>query len=373
MKHRSKSRGSRSTTPFILTGSRDGQFDSGVTVTDTREGFNGYDIPDFKSRKKAGELLPHTPFTQFANSGGFTGTYTQKDLRPGGSHWWNEGPFPWFYGDPFPTIEKELDEFIDRNADMNYFVQAAAAKVYSSGWDAATFAAELKHLVRMFKGIAGRLVKLATQRDLKRSSKNISNAYLEGRYGWRTLIYDIQDFNNALTAFDTHRTRYSEKVGTRIKDSNAVTWNATPNWDMHVFLTRYTEFELSCRGSVVADIKPPQFGFNPITTAWEIKSLSFVVDWAINIGQSLEACSFLVLSSDSASSGGIHATAKQSLEVSSVSFTNGYTTGTATAGGTATRTVTSRTPMSISAMPQVRLRLDAFKILDLLALLRQRF
>lgn len=318
----------------------------------------GADIPNFKRRLKLGELLPFTWFQQFDVWGQASGTYSTSSS----SCTTNITPV-WIPSEDWPIYREELeDEAAQR--DPYPLVQAVASKIYSDGHDTLTFLAELRQVVAMFRGIVPRIAELIRKGRL-------DNLWLEGRYGWRTLLYDIEDLNKAIISLNVNRkARAKDRVGTgeRWTSIHPIQYksNNVGSWEVHI----HDEWEASLRGSMVADFSPSRFQFNPITTAWELTRLSFVVDWIVNIGGYLEAMSFLTLSSEYAAAVGWKVTCKRTMEVENLSWNAGYT-GSITGEAVCEASYTLRIPASVSKLPQFRLNLDWLKVTDLLALIYQ--
>jgi hypothetical protein len=251
--------------------------------------------------------------------------------------------------------------------DLQYYVQKAAAGIASSGWDALTFLAEIRQLRRMFAGVVDKLGSLARGLPPGRAH----DLWLEGRYGWRTLTYDIRDLHEVLTKANEHRTRYRESKGFTSSDFVHQTSQTTASGIIGDNV-RDISWTVNLRGTVVADIEVPDLRFNPITTAWEVTKLSFVVDWLWNVGQALDAASFLLMAK------AYRACAGYKVDID-------YTGSTSLAGTTppvichsfdiqyaGKATIIERIPSSISVIPQVKLRLDKWKVLDIFSLILQR-
>jgi hypothetical protein len=254
-----------------------------------------------------------------------------------------------------------IKNLIPTIGNSDYYVQAAAAKIYSQGWDALTFGAELSKTVVMFRSFLTRWASLA------RSGK-LESLWLEGRYGWRPLVYDMKDINKAINNLNEGRKRYRDSVGStttktwkQINTINAV-------YGVLTCTTTYTD-TFGIRGSIVADIEPPRIQFNPITTAWELMKLSFVVDWVLNIGQFLESLSFLALQREYYAAAGFQV--KRSYIQTSNFVPAVGCLGTWYTDSRGEATLTQRIPTSVSTIPLPKLRLGAFKVLDLVALFLQ--
>jgi hypothetical protein len=204
---------------------------------------------------------------------------------------------------------------------------------------------------------------------LPKGIKGKSSDWLSYRYGWRTLIYDLQDLNKAIIGLDSGRKRYSERAGTTYSQVATNAWDeAKSHGTRHHIVDDKIEFRLS--GSVVADITVPQFQFNPLQTGWEIIPFSFVVDWFIGIGKCLSAWSFLSLETSYAASYGIQVTLDRTYN-RSITFGGDYS-GEDYQTGESKTVACRRVPCRIPYLPQHRLNLNPFKILDMIGLIIQR-
>lgn len=323
---------------------------------------SGVSIPDFHRRKRNGELLPMTPWAQTFISGSSTGSYSiQKTdnslygkIEPsGGANFFNDWVIT--YG--------QLDALLPANPDR--FVQDAAAKIYSNGFDALTFLAELTDVHELFISAGKKFLKLKYPRNWRQ----MSSEYLSLRYGWRPLIMDIQSIAKLIDTFHEKKKRYSERCGTQYVSNNSserTLWNGQFMW--HIVTTN--KITTKVRGSVVADITIPKLQFNPIVTAWELVPFSFVLDWFLSVGRALLAISCVHAAEQTTSAYGYQLEVQRSMYTYTDQWYSTWTgTAVQTASCNAVRQV--RTPCPIPLLPHFKLRLDNMKILDLLALLVQ--
>lgn len=341
----------------------------------------GQNIAGFHRRKKAGELLPFTNFNHVEIEGKASGTVTT--VMPGsGDTWYYDGSRT--MTDMWVITDAEILNKLDGYSADRY-VQAAAARIYASGWDTLTFLAELKDVRRMFETFVRNLAKIIRKSKWNKPKKGtktgvvtkgtqldptkVEDTWMEGRYGWRVLIYDIIDIANALASLDEKRKRYMERTGRTFTDVDVdvstQTWStSTQEW------TVTTTWETSVRGSVVADITPPKFSFNPFTTAWELVTLSFVIDWVVSVGAALNAASFLVLSTRHHAAAGWRTDVTRVCQLTDVTWIGGHT-GVREQSSQSEGYIEMRVPVSVSLLPQLQLNVDWLKVGDLLALLRQ--
>jgi hypothetical protein len=241
-------------------------------------------------------------------------------------------------------------------------VQAAAGNLYSKGWDALTFTAELSKTVQMFTNLRKSLIRLLRHGD-------VAKTWLEYRYGWRTLYFDMVDVSKALADLEAKRTRFKERAGYSYRTVSVT--NSSYSDSVNSWLCSRTLYtNISVRGSIVADINPPRFQFNPITTTWELITFSFIIDWFIGVGQWLNALSFLTLQTGYEAAGGVKIQQELLKTTYYYSFNPSFGTGFLEASSEFTSEYVVRVPTSVSLIPQVTVKLDVPKILDLWALVR---
>jgi hypothetical protein len=318
----------------------------------------GQDTPNYLVRKRKGELLPLTYFYKYRivgeQFGSFTATYLPMPL----SYVWNT------YATKILEDEELLIGYLDQ-IDYTYYVQAAAARIYSRGWDGLTFIAELHKTAAMFQNITGRITGL-----LKKA--RFQDLWLEGRYGWRTLIYDLQDLEKAVNNIDSGRLRYKESVG---EDSDGETQDSSyeAGGGYPHTVKRIATYSFGVRGTAVADLEPPRVQINPVTTAWELTRFSFVLDWVVNVGQWLEAMSYVIISRNHFEAGGQYVRVTTEIDVTNGRPLDSDYSGSCALHGGFTQEATRRIPVNVSKLPQIHVRLSLAKGVDLLALLRQAY
>lgn len=326
----------------------------------------GYDIVNFHKLKAQGALLPLTLFYQFAVSGAVSGNVNVSTYPDGHTSAVFNRPdvdnLSAFW------VTKEDMDLVIANYDAKYWVQAAAARLATEGWDALTFAAELKSTFRLFSGNLQKIVRLA-QTNGKKGRTALHDMWLEGRYGWRTLVYDMQDIASAINHITDEKKRYSERAGTSVSwESEVVTEHAKQSRTDTMTIT--STYSLSMRGHVVGDFKPPRVQINPVTTAWEIVTLSFVVDWFINVGQWFASMTYLTFTQEHVAAEGFYLNLDRTVDIST-EWNTGYG-GTINTDGNLNAVRTVRLPAVVPTYPLPTVRLDFSKILDLLSLLIQR-
>jgi hypothetical protein len=321
----------------------------------------GVDIPGFHKRKRAGELLPFTDFTQYEVKAASTGSYELTYL-PDGSNWSCPNDYPNPSGSIIGKIE--MTKLLEGH-DFEPYVQAAAAAVYSRGWDFLTFSAELGKTVSMCETILADLLDLWKRRK-RMSPKQFNNWWLKARYGLSQSVYDVQDSLKALEMYSNKRTRVTERVGNTYRATDApVVEQVTTGWGV-ITHTTMTDYTVSVRGHVAADFSPAAFRFNPVVTGYELLPWSFVIDWAVNINQLLQAYSFLLLCDSSTAAGGFLVT-RTCTETWNTEHAPGWH-GNHDRTRVTVEKLTVRVPTKISLKPQAGPGLNTDRIRDLLAL-----
>jgi hypothetical protein len=340
-------------------------------ATSERRFMNGVNIPNFNRRKQNGELLPHTHFNQTEWTGRHLGgSYYGKDGANTSdiSNW----PGPTTFSTSYQIGQFADYEFIPTSPPATsvpeYFLQQAASRIYSSGWDALTATAEAKKTVDGFRGVSQRIVQLVR----KYSTKRLLKLWLEGRYQVRTLAYDVRDLFDAVYEFDALREIYSERAGTSTSVSNSEIVSTASGGVFTFYLTRTETKTWSLRGSVAGRISPARAITNPAITAWELVPLSFVVDQVIDVGTWLEALMFQALASEWTASTGWRCEASVQFDVSAIPKPG--KSGSASASWIYEGTQDSRTPKSLNfTHPKLKPTLvDPLFVLDLQALVRTR-
>jgi hypothetical protein len=345
----------------------------------THTRYVGWGIPNYHRRVRKGELMPHTPWYKYESIGSTTGSY---DISSNSSKNCDE-PSRWYATnsycpyDKWMIIEDDLWPFVPDRKDI--FVQEAASKIYSNnGHDTLTFLAELADVRHMFMDVATKLYRMKNlfqwrQIWFPKKWKSVANEWLSARYGWRTMLYDIEDLSKALSHIGkaNKRKRFSERSGTKTSTRNV---SEDQVEFAHFYLDRVVQdhVTVSLRGSVTADVWIPEFQFNPFVTAWEVIPLSFVLDWFVSVGKSIAAASFLALETAYSASWGFRVEMTRTFQSYIGEVKDTYCGGDMEQQGTSTASLEVRTPCSVPLTPHYFVRMNPAKILDLIGLIAQR-
>lgn len=328
------------------------------------EGLTRSDVPNFKKRATAGELLPLNSYSNVVDIRRYlSGTFSGSRPGPsGGSGSYVEGKPP--LGLESHAISAAAALSLIREDDLRFAVQKAAAKFYTQGFDALTFAAEFKETIGMFKGLVPRFIKLVKETRRRNFAHVLSSVDLEVRYGWRTLYYDLQEIAELLSDDDVKQ-RFRAASNVPLQTVNTQT--STVKWQLGTWaITSEMTLQGTARGLVIGEDVPSPLTINPVLTAWELVRLSFVVDWFFAIGQSLAAVQYVSFHPKHVSAVGLLVELQTNV-TGTVTSNPGYS-----ASGHAhflqTLRFKQRIPMAIPEGPIAKVRLDGWKIVDLLSL-----
>lgn len=122
--------------------------------------------------------------------------------------------------------------------------------------------------------------------------KDISSGYLEWMYGWLPLCRDIhamhEDLKQKLSpplVLEGHRTVRSNEISTDVRTETQGKWN-----DRYQACIGRNHCSIYARISDSVVAKAQASGLvNPLALAWEVVPYSFVVDWAMPVGNTLAA------------------------------------------------------------------------------------
>jgi hypothetical protein len=190
---------------------------------------------------------------------------------------------------------------------------------------------------------------------------------LETRYGWRLLLYDIRDINDFIKKFDEkQRLRNKERVGALFTFDDDLS-KYFPSGIVDRYLTDNRKTELNVRGRIIADFVPSRVILNPITTGWEVVPYSFVIDWFFNIGQALNAMSFLTLNDQYTACWSYSMSVTRTASMEAIWAPN-YE-GSSTQTVLQSYEVIRRQPCNVPLLPAWENRLDIPKYIDILGLI----
>jgi len=333
-----------------------------TTVTTTGTQVVGVNTPNYKELKRTGQLIPYTEWDKSEQSHtAQTGElYTQ----------WISNPSSYFqYSNVLAYVPMNFVPPTPHMDDATYMMQQAAADVYAEGWDAATFAAELPKTASMVRNFGAKAANLT--RGLSR--KKVFDLWLEGRYGWRTLAYDVRDIHHAVVEMDERRSINTARRGYNVDQSytDNYTFSSYQNYSGTVYGN--VDCQLSIRGSIASQIEVARARINPLETGWELVPFSFVLDWVYDVGTAIKALSFLATNARYTSAIGYKQTYTASYSCGDVVDAANRQNSKATSSITYRGERTKRIPTPLTVTPQLTNRLATPDlVLDLTALSRLR-
>ena len=331
-----------------------------VTHGFTESGAQGFNTPDYGRRKKRGELIPYTKWTQYRAFGSAQGFYDvtlgQNSCGSNRRHYYSTGDYP--FNIDWIRTHVDLEAAVtSRGIDYTPHLTNASANVYAKGWDMLTFLVEVRKVPPMFKALAQRVKKL------KKKSFKKDDFFVEpeAQYGWAQLGRDAQDIIDFINGKGALRTEFPSG-----RSGYTDVWKDDPGPTVEVETHgrtiethTYTEYTVSARASVVAKFVPSNFHLNPFKTGWEIVPYSFVIDWFVNVGRWIDSLSMLTVAQDWTACVGYEAEARHFSSYATTAWESD-TSGTSQTSGNSYVKLTKRTPVGdIPLYPSLDVRLDA--------------
>lgn len=334
------------------------------------ESWSGQDIVDFHKLKRQGVLLPHTSFTKESIRYSAQCRYHNNLYNAGypDSVDWYDGNAATMAPSTGILSLESIDAYVE-SAEPQRFAQEAAAAIYQTGYDALTFLAEFTQIPKLFATTAKKLIRL----QLPRNWRELSNDWLSYRYGWRPVIYDIKSLYELYLNYDEKVKRLSERRGLKVSTNETYSEPEVNGSYWRYYYSNSIRYTTSLTGSVCADIAVPQLQFNPLQTAWELIPYSFVIDWFVTTGKALAAAAFVSTAVDYVSSYGYNVTGTRVRDMEFVYLRGSCTSHSSSFHQQCVTQVERRTPCAIPLTPFRTVRLDRYKIADLVSLVAQRF
>jgi hypothetical protein len=267
---------------------------------------------------------------------------------------------------------------------------AAIADVKSAVFDLLTFVAELPQTVALVRGRMEDVFDMMDKRAhrvARRASKRATYAqrvasfvqlWLEARYGWRPMMYDIKSITDAYAGklAKGNLVRGRGRLETVLSDAKTTTVGNGTSEPQHIYADTLQGNRVY-RGAAYAEVLHgalTRLQVDPLVTFWETRPLSFVFDWFIDVNSWLQAVSPF---SGVNLLGAMVSVRDMYVMEQNLSRDFNYTSSThnATGGGSCKTILTvnryHRFPYEI-ALPGWNPRLTTVKVADLAALIYQR-
>lgn len=314
----------------------------------------GYDVDNFRARKKRGELLPYTQYERIDEVRECLGISFSRTWPNGvyGSHHQTGGTLP-------PSMKQEALNFASSFDGQRYLHKAA--EQLAAHWDSLTFAAEIGSLIRSYATYARRLLSL-------RDPATLGDMWLDARYHWRPLILDFFSLRDSAIQLLKQRDRFTHSAGTTF-DREIVTSLSLSDNPVTIKDTTTTSFKIGIRGSITCDYERPPYQLNPLVTTWELVPYSFIMDQIIDIGGLLRTLLFINNVRALSSAVGYKISASRLTSRGVVYCPSGYTyTITQNKMIKQTCEIILRTPSNINPTLQSGLLGNVYHLVDVLAL-----
>lgn len=194
-------------------------------------------------------------------------------------------------------------------------LQEALSRAQTDAWDTLTFAAELRKTVEgvvtlrsRAMTIADRVISIVNHRRYTKKYKSwalsdiVAQVWLELRYMWRPLVYDMMAMEEAYCRMSEQRVGSLQRSYASDTKSGTTARSFTGSWrgpfttgGGGAFAPFYTQVEtVTITGhaavGVTVDTRAVTMT-DPLVTAWELVPFSFVFDWFITFGSMLSAFS----------------------------------------------------------------------------------
>lgn len=123
-----------------------------------------------------------------------------------------------------------------------------------------------------------------TGKTAEKVARKLASAWLQFRYAIMPLVYSVEDIKETLKSYKRIFAKWKQKS---VSDYSF----DIPNWDRTgaATSTKRCFIKRSFDPEGLVDQLLGVLNVNPFSTAWELVTLSFVVDWFVNIGEVISA------------------------------------------------------------------------------------
>lgn len=201
--------------------------------------------------------------------------------------------------------------------DTSVLVTEALANARTRGFDILTFLVEFRKTVELIARFRTRVLKRAEDiadaisngdfDSIAEALAEFSAVWLEGRYGWRILAYDMEAITEAVYKLNQAKPPFIRGYASEeALESSSILNYSSPS----TYLRRYTPYYSNAAvhmpatfvieqskvrevraGVVLEALLDDVLSINPLLTAWEVVPFSFILDWFVNIGDTIAAFS----------------------------------------------------------------------------------
>lgn len=263
--------------------------------------------PNFRKRSAAGEII-NSPFNSqkyYVHAGRMNYYRSVQDSRSG-EIVIDQGYRPFPSQISYPAL---LDP-LDTSDVIDVAVTASHANIENSLAQLMVTGAEFKKTLIGVVAVMRRSIKTfraVRELDVQLLRKEVSlreakNRYLEYRYGLRPIVFDVKNILDAAVA--TYKGKRSPRQTFRGNSSTSSTRLVPLSWSYvnsysgaNVFYEGMAKLatKASARAGVLTNVSPVRnisstWGLDDfLESTWELIPFSFIIDWFINVGQSIAA------------------------------------------------------------------------------------
>lgn len=341
--------------------------------------------PGYFRKERDGLLLPINPYTvrKFEISGSTDFSIEYAVLRNSGTTLNRSRSVSGMRGPWIPFTSNPWSQWLGKPIPPD-LITAALADMRDGMFDVGTFLAELGPTTKMVsKALSSwtrrshviteaiRSRRRSRRRSLQELMDEFTNAWLEVRYGWRPLYYDLLSAQEALENMSKGLSLV-RGASTRHIDTYDQTTKVTNG---HCYQELNRTVSISARASCIGELDySVPLTFDPVVTAWEVVPFSFVFDWFVDVGTFLRAYSPFARGELKGACTTIHVEGTAQLSCG-IDFPSGIIQQQVRRIGQppvwALKAI-KRTPIKPGfTPPRFHPRLNAFKVVDLVALANQ--
>lgn len=285
-----------------------------VTTLESRRGTDGDDIRDFEMAKRSNRILfrPHEVSKEVIQIVPFD--YRQSFVlgEPGTMQILLDADIRG--ADLFSLFDPRQDLVTyNHKYDLGELKTLAYAEANERELDVLTALSEMPETIKMFADIAKALVKPRKtalefwklyQKEMRKSKgavgvkavDHLSSAWLQYRYGIMPVYYLYRDLKEQLDRdvkiFQASRKKDVVKLESGIQETLSLPggWNGGPAARANYAISGEHKLEFLLRRIYTMEqLQGKRYGVSIPATMWELTTLSFVVDWAIQFGDLITA------------------------------------------------------------------------------------
>lgn len=259
------------------------------------------EVTDFHKRIARGEFVPTNPCTKTYSSNGYFGAYYEYQYLQvsNAGRYYAPSYIQWWYSAHFAAPS------LGALTSYDPLVVSARAKLQQGYMDVLTSMSEFHKTVSMIVGFKKRLQQairglvreasrkglLAKVRTVREALDILASFWLEYRFGWRILWYEYNSIIDVINSLDKEISRRSFRDRKNSSKIETGTWQSVDRnapWEI-----RYTDSQVvnQSAGATGTARLDGRVMLDPLTTAWELLPLSWVIDTAWNVGDVLSSIS----------------------------------------------------------------------------------